>query len=39
MHTKKGFIENEDFYPQEAMEAAVDKKKFLINRLKVFICL
>lgn len=33
MHTKKGFIENDDFDPQEAMEAAIDKRKFLINRL------
>ena len=33
MHTKKAFMENDDFGPEEAMEAAIDKRKFLINRL------
>ena len=33
MHTKKAFVENDDFDPQEAMEAAIDKRKFFINRI------
>ena len=33
MQTRQAFMDNEDFYPEEAMEAAVDKKKFLIKRL------
>ena len=33
MHTKDELVENDDFDPEEAMEAAVDKWKFLIKRL------
>ena len=33
MHTKNAFVENDDFDPEEALEAAVDKRKFLIKRL------
>ena len=33
MQTKDAFIDNDDFDPEEAMEAAVDKRKFLIKRL------
>jgi hypothetical protein len=33
MHTKDELVENGDFDPEEAMEAAVDKRKFLIRRL------
>ena len=33
MHTKDALVENDDFDPQEALEAAVDKRKFLIRRL------
>ena len=33
MHTKDELVENDDFDPGEAMEVAVDKKKFLIRRL------
>ena len=33
MHTKDELVENDDFAPEEAMEAAVDKRKFLIRRL------
>ena len=32
-YTKKTFIENDDFDPEEAMEADIDKRKFLIKRL------
>ena len=30
---KSAFVENDDFAPEEAMEAAVDKRKFLIKKL------
>ena len=33
MQTKDALAENDDFDPEEAMEAAVDKRKFLIKRL------
>ena len=33
MHTKDALVENDDFDPAEALEAAVDKRKFLIRRL------
>ena len=33
MHTKDALVENDDFDPEEALEAAVDKRKFLITRL------
>ena len=33
MQTKDAFVENDDFAPEEAMEAAVDKRKFLIKKL------
>ena len=33
MHRKDELVENDDFDPEEAMEAAVDKRKFLIRRL------
>ena len=33
MHTKDALMENDDFDPEEAMEAAIDKRKFLIKRL------
>ena len=33
MHTKDARVENDDFDPEEALEAAVDKRKFLIRRL------
>jgi hypothetical protein len=33
MHTKDAFVENDDFDPEEALEAAVGKRKFLIRRL------
>ena len=33
MQTKDAFVENDDFSPEEAMEAAVDKRKFLIKKL------
>ncbi len=33
MQTKDAFVENDDFDPEEAMEAAVNKRKFLIKRL------
>ena len=32
MQTKDAFVENDDFDPEEAMEAAVDKRKFLIKK-------
>ena len=31
--TKEGFVDNDDFDPEEAMEAAVDKRKFFIKKL------
>ena len=33
MQTKEAFVENDDFDPEEAIEAAIDKRKFLIKRL------
>ena len=33
MHTKDALVENGDFDPEEALEAAVDTRKFLIRRL------
>ena len=33
MQTRQAFMDNEDFNPEEAMAAAVDKRKFLIKRL------
>ena len=33
MHTKDALVENDDFDPEEALEAAVDMRKFLIRRL------
>jgi hypothetical protein len=33
MHTKDELVKNDDFDPEEAMGAAVDKRKFLIRRL------
>ena len=33
VHTKDALVENDDFDPEEALEAAVDKRKFLIRRL------
>ena len=32
MQTKDAFVNDEDFNPEKAMEAAVNKRKFLINR-------
>jgi hypothetical protein len=32
MHTKYELMENDDFDPEEAMEAAVDKRKFLYTK-------
>ncbi len=33
MQTKNAFVDNDDFDPKEAMEAAMDKRKFLIKKL------
>ena len=33
MQTKNVLMKNDDFDPEEAMEAAIDKRKFLIRRL------
>ncbi len=33
MQTKDAFVDNDDFDSEEAMEAVVDKRKFLIKRL------
>ena len=33
MQTKDAFVDNDDFVPEEATEAAVDKRKFLIKKL------
>jgi hypothetical protein len=33
MHTKDTLVENDDFDPEEALEAAVDMRKFLMKRL------
>ncbi len=33
MQTKDAFVDNDDFDSDEAMEAVVDRRKFLIKRL------
>jgi hypothetical protein len=33
MHPKDGFVDNADFDPEEAMEAAVDKRTIFIKKL------
>ena len=33
MQTRDAFMSSDDFDPEEAMEAAVDKRKFLMKRL------
>ena len=33
MQTKDAFVDNDHFDPEEAMQAAVDKRKFLIKNL------
>ena len=33
MKTRDDFVDNDDFDPEEALEAAVDKRKFLLKRL------
>ena len=33
MQTKDVFVDNDDVDPEEAMEAAVDKRKFLIKKV------
>ena len=33
MQTRDAFVDYNDFDPDEAVEAAVDKRKFLIKRL------
>ena len=33
MQTKDAFVDNDNFDPEEAMQAAVDKRKFLIKKL------
>ena len=33
MQTRDAFMDSDDFDPEEAMEAAVDKRKFLIKKL------
>ena len=33
IQTKNALMKNDDFDPEEAMEAAIDKRKFLIKRL------
>ena len=33
MQTKNVLMKNDDFDPEEAMEATIDKRKFLIRRL------
>ena len=32
MQTKNNFVDNDDFDPEEAMEAAFEKRKFLNKR-------
>ena len=32
MHTKHVFVENDNFDPKEAIEAAVNRRKFLLKR-------
>jgi hypothetical protein len=36
MHTKDALVENDDFDLEEPLEAAVDKRKFLIRRFNTF---
>ena len=33
MQTNDAFVDNDDFDPEEATEAAVDKRKFLIKKV------
>jgi hypothetical protein len=33
MQTKDAFVDNDHFDPEEAIQAAVDKRKFLIKKL------
>ena len=33
MQTRYAFMDSDDFDPEEAMQATVDKRKFLIKRL------
>ena len=33
MQTRDAFVDSNDFHPEEAMEAVVDKRKFLIKIL------
>ena len=33
MRAKDAFVENDDFEPEKAIEAAIDKRKFLTKRL------
>ena len=33
LHTKNSFVDNDDFDSEEAMEASVNKRKFLIKIL------
>ena len=33
MHTKDAFVKNDEFEPEEAIEVAIDKRKFFIKRL------
>ena len=33
MQTKEAFVENDDFDPEEAIEVAIEKRKFLIKRI------
>ena len=33
MQTKEAFVENDNFDPEEAIEDAIDKRKFLIKRI------
>ena len=35
MQAKNALMKNDDFDPKEAMEAAIDKRKFLIRRLLI----
>ncbi len=33
MQTNDAFVDKDDFHPEEAMEAAVNRRKFLIQRV------
>ena len=35
IQTKDTFVDNDDFDPEEATEAAVDKRKFLIKKILI----